>query len=460
MDDYALLMVHGYRAVNPFWMGEGRVLGGLLCAALFTLFDTVSSASTLRLIGLAEFLCCAVAHPACGAFGRVYAWLGRFGDPLFAASPSVQNWMIWGVSSWQMPALLLGLLAYGPWRRTFDECGRLSWGSGITFVILQVIAMLVYQPFALAAWPFVGLALAAEQDRASALRRGLFSLAALAAVLVVTLLLTKGMEALFLPAIGHDRTEVATLAQLPGKLWWLADVLYPTVLSYGAASPVSAVFRPMVAFIALHLATHTHTAWRRLFVPTTILITAIVAALPSLATSETTPIRTFVVPALLASLLAGWVLQGLSRVWGPGKAWVFAMAGAACAAMLAWAGYTTVVYAAIPQRTELSVVEGRLSRESLPEGRPILLVGPPITGSLTGRYCGAAMIGCTSSSRKYALPNMVRLWLRDHGQDVRPGEIFFTLDPDEPSVFSFEPDVSKEVLKPANAYVLDFSQMR
>ena len=458
-DDYALLMIHGYRAVNPFWMGDGRVLGGLLCAALFTLFDTVSSAAALRLIGLVEFLMCAVliqraAHSV--GFAPVWAALSTV---LFAASPSVQNWMIWGVSSWQMPALILGLLAYGPWRRTFDDRGRLSLGNVIASVSFQVAAMLIYQPFALAAWPFIGLALAAEQDRPSALRRGLLSVGVLAAVLVVTLLLTKGMTALFVPPGGHDRTEVATFAQLPGKFWWLADVLYPTVLSYGATSPVWAVSLPMVALIALHLTAQMTASWRILFVPTAVVTAAIAAALPSLATPETTPIRTFVVPALLACLLAGSTLQGLSRVWRPGKVWIIGVTGAACAITLGWAGYETVVYVAIPQSTELSSVEGRLAREPLPEGRPIILVGPPLTTSLTGRYCGIAMIGCASSSRRQSLPNMVRLWLRDHGRDVRSGLIFFTSDPNASSVFSFEPDQSKEVPRPVNPYVLDFRQL-
>ena len=434
-DDYALLMIHGYRAVNPFWIGDGRVLGGLLCAALFTLFDTVSSAAVLRLIGLAVFLCC-VALVLRGArkVGLEPGW-AILSALLFAASPTVQNWMIWGVSSWQMPALLLGLLALFPWLRLFDETGQLSWNACAAFMTLQVSAMLVYQPFALAAWPFIGLSLAGERDGKAALRRGAASVAALAVVLVATLLVTKGITALFVPADGHDRTEVATLADMPGKFWWLASVVYPTVLSFVTASSAAAVYLPAAALIAVGIPPRSAPLWRIVFIPVAVAVAAVAAALPSLATPETTPIRTFVVPALLASLLAGLALQNLQNMPNPSRrrrshaGWIRVAAAAACASCLGWAGYASMADVAIPQRDELAAIEARLAEGEAPADRPWILVGPSATASVTGHSCGAALVGCESSSRRFALPNMVRLWLRDHGRDVKAGRLFFTPRP-------------------------------
>src|ERR1700686_4372048 len=114
-DDYAYMFLHGFRSRNPFLIGDGRPLGGLMAVGLFTYFDTVSSAAIARLIGLAELIVLLVLVQRAAVMAGLDAMWAALVAVAFATAPSMQIWAIWGMSSWQFPALILGVAAYYPW---------------------------------------------------------------------------------------------------------------------------------------------------------------------------------------------------------------------------------------------------------------------------------------------------------------------------------------------------------
>ena len=454
-DDYALMMIHGYRAVNPFWIGDGRVLGGLICAGLFSLFDRVSEAPMLRLIGLLElFVCVLIVQDALVLIGFDVGW-AALTALLWASSPTIQNWVVWGVSSWQLPALILGLAAFYPWQRIVGHEGRPSPVNIAIFIALQLLAMLIYQPFAVAAWPLIALALMTNLQKRSQTQVILASLCAFVGVLVLSIAITEILIWLVIPYGAHDRIAIATLRDIPDKLAWLFSHL-AFVLSFVGPEAAKSIYLPTAFAIAVGLAIRAQSLRQYLLRCGLFFGACGAATLPSLLSAEDTPICTDVVLALTASAFLAFALREiLVSITRESRHAVPFLAAFVLLALLRSA-HDVLQYNAEPQQRELSAIEARLSQERFPQHRAVVLIGLPQSTSLEDqRYCLIVIIGCASSSFRFALPNMVRLWLRDNNRDLKTNALFFALGRADEEVFSFEPDRSTWSPMPSDPLFID-----
>jgi hypothetical protein len=181
---------------------------------------------------------------------------------------------------------------------------------------------------------------------------------------------------------------------------------------------------------------------------------------PSLASAETTGLRTQVVISCLAILLICASAQALLFKWlSLPKRLVSIAVICASIGVAVQSAYFMFTVTAVPQAVELALIERRLEQTSLPSGGTILLIGVPSGTSLTNRDCdNFALFGCASSSLQWALPNMVRLWMREHHIDDKRYRLLFAQTPDAPTVVSFEPDWTTYVPRPTNAFVLDLGR--
>jgi hypothetical protein len=313
-DDYAYMAIHAYRGQNPFFMGDGRPIGGAIAVALFSIFDRVELGGWLRLIALVELLAALVLlHRAAIVSGLRPLWAGAFAIGV-ATMPSMQNWVVWGVSAWELPALVLSIGSFFAWRG-FSEAGQPHQRRAVVlFVLMSLVSLLIYQPFATAVWPLIFIDIVLRRDVKANLRPLLVAVVSYVLAIVVFYAMFKGMAAAFVPDAGHNRTKLIAVADLPGRI--RAFLAFPVA---AALSP----FRThphlglAAAMLALILAGLYRVAPRRLDLAGNIvflLAAAVIAHSPSLLSSEPTGLRTNVVISLLAlgalclalqSLLAG-----------------------------------------------------------------------------------------------------------------------------------------------------------
>jgi len=194
-------------------------------------------------------------------------------------------------------------------------------------------------------------------------------------------------------------------------------------------------------------------------------ITVVIACLflthlPSLVAIENTLIRAEVSLSLLAAALICAALQTIAGSIRVGARAYQTVALAACLGMAVWAGWTILVTNVWPQASEILLVERELEKRVLPVDRPIVLVGNPVGTSMSGRYCDdAAMIGCASSTWQYALPNMVRLWMRDRGLEPSRYKLLFLQSPSSKVAVSFEPNKTTYEPIPDDALLIDMGRV-
>ena len=85
-----------------------------------------------------------------------------------------------------------------------------------------------------------------------------------------------------------------------------------------------------------------------------------------------------------------------------------------------------------------------------------MLIGRPYGASLSGHSCDdVANMGCASLSMQFALPNMLRLWMRERGVDFKPYTILFVSSPSSTVAISFEASRTTSVPVPKNALFID-----
>lgn len=457
-DDYAYLAIHGYRAVNPFFLADGRPLGGFLAVFLFTVFDRISYDAVLRFLALAQImLALFLIQRAAVRAGLEAKWAALL-SVAFVASPAVQNWVPWGVAAWQMPALLCALVSLEYWRRLIDEQGCLSAFSALAFGVLSFVGMLIYQPFATAVWPLILLeTIVGPRDRIL-YRRVVLGLLLYATVLVLYFLFYKFFLITFVPPDGpHGRTSVIGIDAVPTRLaWFFSGPVYSSFslfFTHGKAWVAAATVTLGIVGI-----------WRfsggRFATMTLLLLFALAVTFlshaPSLAAPEPTGVRTQVTLALTAVCIVVPGLAALTDIVGWKGFWTNAFALTACAGISLWAGLTVMKVTAWPQALELALIERELEKTPLPVDRPILLVGLPYGVSLAGRLCDdVANMGCVSSSMQFALPNMVRLWMRDRRIDFTRYKLLFVSSEASKTAISFEPNRTTRVPIPENAYFLN-----
>jgi hypothetical protein len=455
-DDYAYLAGYISRPVNPYLIGHGRVLFGLLGAFLFRVFDTVSGAAALRLIALLQVaLVSMLIQRAAVGVGMDAIWAALLAVG-FATAPSVQNWMVWGVASSQLPALVLGVAAFFAWRGLLEANGRVSLPHLLWFMLLGFLAMLFYQPFATAAWPLVLLDLLLRREQPLRWRRLAVALGAFGVTLLLVFVFDKALAAAFVPTDGQSRMTTLGLREIPAKLAWFLGQPVMAALSLLAARPVPAAALATAALILLGLILASRSALEFLECLGLVLGCLLLTGLPLLVSPEDPPIRTHVAVTLLAYALFALSLQlAARRVKLPPRAAAAAVL-ALCLGLAAWSGWIAIRYNALPQARELAAIERALGARSLPEHVPLVLVGLPYGSSLTGRYCDDdVMIGCASSQWRWSLPNMVRLWARARGLDPERYQLLFVQRREDAMAAAFGPDKTVYLPVPADALYLD-----
>jgi hypothetical protein len=457
LDDYPYMVIHAYRAINPFLIGDGRPLGGLSAVALFTIFDTVSSAAFLRLIGLFELIAVLFLVQRAAVMAGLDAIWAAFVAIAFATAPSIQHWVVWGVSSWQLPALIFGVAAYFPWRNLVDADGRVSVVNVAWFMALPLVGMLIYQPFATAAWPLIAIDVMMRRENGFPYRKLFVALVAFCAMLLLTFAISKILIVSLVPSDGKvGRIAIVGVRDLPAKLDWFLRVPLTTALTplhvHGSAVVASVVS----SVILIGLAMSSRSVGDFGLALLLMLCVLALSNLPSLVPPENTVIRSHVVLALQVFAMLGLSLQMLTRRMKSSRPVLVAAVVSCCLAMSVWAGSTVVRYNAFPQALELALIEGELAKTKMPEDIPLVLVGLPHGSSLTGRYCDDTdMMGCASSQQRSALPNIVRLWMRAHGIDPARYKLMFMHTREDPQAVSFEHPRAAIVAAPDKGYFLD-----
>jgi uncharacterized membrane protein len=454
-DDYAYMAIHAYRGQNPFFMGDGRPIGGAIAVALFSIFDRVELGGWLRLIALVELLAALVLlHRAAIVSGLRPLWAGAFAIGV-ATMPSMQNWVVWGVSAWELPALVLSIGSFFAWRG-FSGAGQPHQRRAVVlFVLMSLVSLLIYQPFATAVWPLIFIDIVLRRDVKTNLRPLVVAVVSYVLAIIVFYAMFKGMAAAFVPDAGHNRTKLIAIADLPERV--------RTFLAF----PVAAALSPFrthphlglaAAMLALILAGLYRVAPRRLDLAGNIvflLAAAVVAHSPSLLSSEPTGLRTNVVISLLA---LGALCLALQSLLAGGRVLAPLVAALLFAAILR-AAYIMITVTAVPQAIELAAIGRRLTETRLPDSGTLLLIGVPYGTSLVNSDCDRyAAIGCASSTYQWALPNMVRLWMREHGVDPARYLILFAQVPGTANAVSFEADWTTVVPVPADAMTIDFGR--
>ncbi len=459
-DDYTYLMLHAFRSRNPFFAGDGRPFGGLLAVALFTTFDTISSAAILRLIGLSELIVVLILVQRAAVIAGLDAMWAAFVAVAFAAAPSIQHWVVWGVSSWQFAALILGVAAFYPWRTLTDVNGKLSVGSLVCFFGFPLLAMFTYQPFATAAWPLIALDILMKGEDRVPYRKIIIAVAAFCAMLLLSFLVSKVLLATLVPIDRKVRIAVVGLREIPERLEWFFREPLMTALT-----PLRIQGDPLVAstvagiiLIGLVIGARSVTGVGLALLIT--LSTLVLANLPSLIPAENTPIRSHVVVALQVFVMLGLALQRIAgRMKLAGPALVAAIVSC-CFALAIWASSTVIRYNAFPQALELALIERALAAAKLPDTGPIVLIAPPPGSSIAGGYCdNSDTMGCVSSTRAYYLANLVKLWMREHGIDPARYKVLLVYSKDDAQADWFQAARTTSVPVPDDAYFLDLASI-
>jgi len=330
------------------------------------------------------------------------------------------------------------------------------------FFALSILPMFIYQPFATAGWALILLDFILHEDTLRGIRRLLVASLLYASMLVVYFLIFRYFMIELLPPDGSRRhASPLPLHALVDKIIWFIK------------GPLFTVFTPF----------HTHgAAWLATFMVLLSLFglweykgkcllhfvascavamgALVISHLPSLAAVENTGTRTEVSITLTAFVLICVGLRTVANKAIPLKRITSVLAALTALAISEWASYTILTVAVWPQSAEVLLVERALDRTKLPTDRPIVLVSVPNGTSLVGRYCdGVAQIGCLSTSAQFALPNMVRLWMRQRGIDPRLYKLLFVQSADSKVAVSFEPDRTTYGPIPEDAFYLDLGRI-
>jgi hypothetical protein len=461
-DDYAYLAIHGFRAANPLFLADGRPIGGMLAVLLFTTFDTISSDAVLRLLGLGQLLIAAALIIRSSFLAGLQPPWAVFLGLSFAATPAVQNWVPWGVAAWQFPALIFALASIGLWRTLIDARGQISYRSVIGFSLLSLVGLLIYQPFATAAWPLIVLERMLQHKSPYISRRFFTALLAYGLVLLCYFLLFKFLLIRLVPEYGpHGRTSILPLQDV-----WDRAVWFLTVPVFAAFTPLHFkgtiwTLLPALTIVACGLwlmsrRSVSHFLWHLILVGGLLVITHI----PSLAAPERTGIRTQVSLSLAALTVLIGSLDAICQELKVPERMQRASALILGLISVVYAGYLVLTINVWPQALELTLIERKLNQTHLPSERPILLVGLPPGASLAGRYCDEITnLGCASASMQFALPNIVRLWMRQRGIDFNQYKLLFRQSSSSPVAVSFEPDRTTYGPIPTTAFVLDLGSV-
>jgi hypothetical protein len=456
-DDYAYLVIAAYRAVNPFFLGDGRPLGGLLAHGLFSAVTRVEDTWVLRLLGQGFFLASAFLIQRAAVLNGFQPIVASLIACLLAVVAPVQNWMVWGVSAWQMPALLCGILAYFAGRRVVDDQGGYSVRHAAIFMILIFVGNSIYQPFTTAVCALALLEIATSRGRPFVVRRWVSVLAIYLGTLAVYFVVFKFFYLSFVPPIRHNRVQLVTLETLPAKLDWF--VRYPVMLAF---SPGFTYVKPWISYGFMGLATIGLALWARSMVRFLLLIALsmgvlVLAHLPSILPVEGPPTRTQVSIALVGVVLIGLSVEALAKLTQLSSDALHLTIGATCIGLLVASGARAVVVTAKPQELEYRRIERTLDSMRLPPEGKLVVVGPLEGTSLGQGYCGPpAMTGCVSAQWQFALPNMVRLWMRSRGINDRKYLIYYIRSENDATAALFEPDITTYGPVPKDAMTIDF----
>lgn len=458
-DDYAFLDFRGYWDFNPYQLGNGRPLGALIANFLFSVFDRVSDAAVLRLLALLELVAATVLlQRAALICGLETAWSALLAVG-FATMPSIQNWVIWAISSYTLLALVCSVASFFCARRVIDEHGNFSIVNSTMFFGLFLSALLIYQPFATAVWPLMLLEALMQVKRPYLFRL----LSAVSVAYFVTLLCYfatyKFVFVSFLPPDAHPRGGLLPVEAVFDKLIWFLKV------------PVFGAFSPTQTYPSGWIATATSGTilvglWLQReslkgFAKAVLLSIGALGMvhLPELVSADYPPIRTQVSISLVVIVLICMSLSVVARRIRLSGSVIRLSVFASCIALPVAASATILKINAWPQSLELALIERALENTRFPEGGPIVLIGAKNRTSLVGKYCDRiAMIGCASSSY-HVLPSLVRLWMRDKGMDDGRFQFLYVRAPTATTAELFARDRNSFVAVPEDAFILDLGKV-
>lgn len=443
LDDYAMLMVDGYRESNPWLLGSGRPAAGVLMAAAFGWMTDISDLAAARAATILQVAAAAVllargaapftGHPAAGAFAVAAVCTLPF-----------QVMASWAVFVVQMPGLLLSL-AVTPLALRLAEGrrGRLAAAGGLAAGILAVLCF--YQPYAAAYWIVLAALWLSERDARRIVRGMLLNLVVFGAanLLYVVLLRVVKTHVLDLNPAEHGfaaaltRGGLVDLSSLAGKVVWFMTEVLPRLLVPVQQAPgfAAVAVAALLAATGLWLGTATRGA-----VPAGTRLAGFcgwglslgVAASAILASAESDlTFRTIGIPAavaLLPMVLAVVAAARRLRLERPAAAMV--MAGAASLAM---AGVKTGF--ALPQAAEVSAVRERLAATDAAPASRWAIVAP---GEDPSRLPGTiAEPGMLSSATHWGAIGLVWLLLDEQGRPAAPENVRYLPRPDSPSGITF-----------------------
>lgn len=435
-DDYALLMVDGFRAPNPWLLATGRPLAGVLIDLGYDGVDSPGWFAWMRLAAVLQ-----VAAAAALAARLLMPWLGAAAVPAAVVAftlPSFQVFGAWGVFAPLLPSLLLSLAAAPFALRLAEAEGAAAiLRAGLATMALLILALCTYQPLAPAYWAVLLVALVHGQQPRRIFRALLLNSVVFVAGMLAYLGLYRGVMWRFVPPDTPFRGNTVALADLPEKALWLLREPVATVFSPPALQPVpllAAAVAALAVVAVVRAGGGQGGLWRTLWRAVAVIACLLALHAPMIATREAElTFRTLGGLGLGVVLLAACGL----RVLLAGRPRLGAGVGAGlAAAAVAVAGWSLVHHIAAPQQAEYAAVRERVAALPPLDGRPLVVLGGEPGRSLVGRCIGE--MGCASSSNHWAAIGMVHLALIDLDRAPEAaGPLLFKRQPEWPQAISF-----------------------
>lgn len=454
-DDYALLMVDGFRAPNPWLLATGRPLAGILIDWGYDGPDSPGWFAWMRLAAMLQ-----VAAAAALAAGVLRPWLGAATVPAAVVAftlPSFQVFGAWGVFAPLLPSLLLSLAAAPFALRLADADGPAATVRAAAAVAaLLFLALCTYQPLAPAYWAVLLVALVHAGEPRRIFRALLLNSGVFVVGMVAYLGFYRGILWRFVPPDTPFRGNTVALADLAEKALWLLREPAATAFSPTALEPVPLLMAVVLglAVVAVMRAGGRGSGWRTAWRAVAVIACLLALHAPMIATREAElTFRTLGGLSLGVVLLAACGLRALlgghPRL-GAGVAMVLT------AVAVGFAGWSLVHHIAAPQQAEYAAVRDRVAALPPLDGQPLVVLGGEPGRSLTGRCIGE--IGCASSVNHWAAIGMVHLALSDLGRLPEAGPLLFKRQPEWPRAISFTSQ-SSDWSEPVDPVVLDLRDL-